>query len=202
MTTSMANTQVILDGASPVVLLAGTEGSAALIGMRENAGKIEFGTCTKAGTAPNETITWVATIHTIRVTGNIVLPVWLPPIDNDGDKEAAASTWDRTIFAVPVGGAYTIDKISISPDEGIGQDTNYMTLTVFNRGTDGNGTTQIVAKAYNAAAAILDHVLTSMGALANANLTAGQSISIAKSVTSSGQAFPGALVLIEMTRTA
>ena len=202
MTASLANTQMILDGASPIVLLAGTEGSAALLGMRENAGLLEFGICTKAGSAPNETITWVSTIHTIRQTSNIVLPIWLPPIDNDGDKEAAASTWDRTIFAVPSVGTYTINKISIAPDENIGQDTSYMTLTVFNRGTDGNGTTQIVTKAYNAAAAVLDHVLTSMGALSNANLTAGQSVSIAKSVASSGQAWPGGLILLEMIRTA
>jgi hypothetical protein len=198
------NAQHVIEGASPIILLSGTEGSAAIIGMRENAGKIEFGTVTVAGTAPNYTLTWVATIHAIQVTGNVVVSAWLPPIDNDGDKEAAASTWDRTIFAVPVGQAYTITKMSISPDVGIGQDTNYMTLTPYNRGTDGNGTTAIITggMAYTAANAVANNVLTTMGTIAAGGLTAGQSVSIAKSVASSGQAWPGGLVLIEMTRTA
>ena len=196
MTVSIANTQMILDGASPIVALTGTEGSAALMAIKEDAGLLKLGIITKTGTAPNEVITWVSTFHTFRVTSNIVVPVWIPAC------AAASSTWDRNIFAVPSVGTYTIDKISISPDGAIGQDTSYMTLTVFNRGVAGSGTTQLVTKAYNAAAAIAKSVLTSMGTLANTGLTAGQTVSIAKTVTSSGQAWPGGLVLIEMTRTA
>lgn len=190
------NAQHIIEGTSPILLLSGTEGSAAIIGMRENAGLIEFGIVTVSGTAPNYTLTWVNTIHTIRQTSNIVVPIWIPAC------AAANSTWDRNIFAVPSVGTYTINKISISPDGAIGQDTSYMTLTVFNRGVAGSNTTQLVTKAYNAAAAIAKSVLTSMGTLANTSLTAGQTVSIAKSVTSSGQAWPGGLVLLEMTRTA
>jgi hypothetical protein len=190
--------QHVIEGTSPIILLSGTESSAAKIGMRENAGKIEFGIVTVAGTFPDYTLTWVNTIHTIRAVSNIVLPIWIPAC------AAANSTWDRNIFAVPSVGTYTIDKISISPDGAIGQATSYMTLTVFNRGVGDAGTTQIVTFAYdnNTTHGVAKSVLTSMGTLANVALTAGQTISVAKSVTSAGQAWPGGLVVIEMTRAA
>jgi hypothetical protein len=194
------NAQHIIEGASPIVLLKGTEGSAAIIGIRENAGKIEFGTCTVSGTYPNYTITWVATIHSIQVTGNILVNVHLPPLDNDGDKSALTSVFDRTVFVVPTGQAYTITKATLTPDIDLGAASHYLTLTLYNRGTDGNGTTAMAALAFSSAVA--NNVPTSMGAITSGAITAGQSISIAKTYTGNGLAWPGGLLQLEMTRTA
>jgi hypothetical protein len=114
----------------------------------------------------------------------------------------AANTWERLIFAVPVGHAYTITKISICPLTGFGQNTNYATLEV-DRIRSGSADV-IVTKIYNAANAVAAYVNTSLGNL-NANnklLIAGDVVSILKSNTADGQIVPEHIITLELIRTA
>jgi hypothetical protein len=117
---------------------------------------------------------------------------------------AAGDTWAKTVFAVPTGHAYTVTKISICPDVDIGVITNFMTLVANLHGVDGNVIDDLVTEVYDDGNPIADHVITSMGAL-DANHTAiiaGQCIVLTKNITLAGQAWPGGLVTIELTRTA
>lgn len=110
---------------------------------------------------------------------------------------AATDTWEKTIFKAPY--ACTISEIFVIPDGNIGQATNYMTLDAQNKGAAGDGTTSIGSRAVNSTNTIAGFVGVDLVAT-DASLVIGAKVSLKKTVAASGQAFPGALVIVKYTK--
>lgn len=111
------------------------------------------------------------------------------------------TTFEVPIFRAPT--AVTVQAIKlVTGSDLVGADTNYLTLTVYNRGTAGAGTAQLVSKTMNAAAGTIENYTpTTLGAVSNASLTAGQVLTIAKGTAGSGLSFPLSSVIVEYAAT-
>lgn len=110
---------------------------------------------------------------------------------------AAADVWEKRIGRAPVAGV--IEDVIILPDSAIGQATDFMGLEVFNKGTNGAGTTSLGSRSVNSSNTIgLDGVdlVTS-----NATVSAGEIIALKKTKNGNGQIWPGGFVQIKYTRT-
>lgn len=106
--------------------------------------------------------------------------------------DAAADTWDAKIFRAP--SDINIKDVLVVPNTAIGQATNFMSLEVINKGTDGTGTTSLGSRNVNGSNTItvagIDLVAT------NADVLEGSFISLKKTKNGDGQAWPGGLVIV------
>lgn len=154
--------------------------------------------------------------HFCRNIPRLVLKIWaelsaidtrITNLDTENNTEymqvripadaAAGDTWERAIFKAPSDG--TIEDVMVVPDSDIGQATDYMTLDCQNKGADGIGTTSIGSRAVHSTNTIegmvgVDVVTT------NADIDSGRVLSLKKTVTASGQAWPGGMVQVKFTR--
>ena len=111
---------------------------------------------------------------------------------------AASDTWERAIFKAQAG--LTLKDVFVIPDTGIGQATNYMTLDVQNKGVGGAETTSLGSRAVNSSNTMAAMVGADL-VTTNATLITDQVVSLKKTVTSAGQAFPGGLAVVKYTLT-
>jgi hypothetical protein len=176
-------------GSIPFVELSGTENSGADLRIRENAGKIEV---YNVGT--------VAVVATLHGATSFMFFRHLPINPITGAAEAANATWKKIILEAPPGSAITITDVGVIPDDGVafGQATNYFTLSLVNKGSNGSGTTQIASKAFSSAATNL--IKTSLGTISYATPAAGDLLAMEKTVTSNGMICEGCSFYIEYTR--
>jgi hypothetical protein len=111
---------------------------------------------------------------------------------------AASDTFERAIFKAPA--ACTVSEVIVVPDSDIGQATDYMTLDVQDKGADGTGTTSIGSLNVNS-----EHTIEGMVGLdlveTDATVASARVLSIKKTVTASGQAWPGGTVITTFTPT-
>ena len=109
----------------------------------------------------------------------------------------AGDIFEKAIFSAPE--ACTITKVGIISDTTLtGQDTNYATIKLVDKGSDGSGTDVIGSRDYtlgnNATAFDLDD---NYGVLANTSLVAGDVVSIKKEITLTGLATPDLVAIVE-----
>jgi|GEM_PF-6275729 hypothetical protein len=107
--------------------------------------------------------------------------------------DAASGTFEKTVFTAPYN--CIVKDVKVVPDGNIGQATNYMTLDVQNKGAAGTGTTSLGTRAVNSTNPISGFVGADLVST-DAEVTEGQSITLKKTVTGDGQAFPGGLVIV------
>src|SRR5436190_6543335 len=110
---------------------------------------------------------------------------------------AAASDYDQTAFEAPAAGKLT--GVSYTPEANItGNNTETRTLTVVNKGSDGNGTTVMATLAYTSGVNSTDfnEDAFTLSVVANAiNFAAGDIIAVVSTHGgSTGLADPGGLV--------
>lgn len=110
---------------------------------------------------------------------------------------AAGDTWERSIFKAPFN--CTVSEVIVVPDGDIGQATNFMTLDVQNKGADGAGTTSIGSRAVNSTNTIEGFVGVDLVAT-DADVTSGYVLSLKKTVTLTGQAFPGGIARVKFNK--
>lgn len=116
---------------------------------------------------------------------------------------AAGSDYDQTAFEAPYDGKIT--AASYTPEANItGDNTESRTLTIVNKGSDGNGTTVMATRAYTTGVNSTDfnEDAFTLSAVANAiNFVQGDIIAVVSThVGSTGLADPGGLVQIEYKR--
>ena len=109
-------------------------------------------------------------------------------------EDIAAGTFEKSIFTAPFN--CIVKDVKVVPDGDIGQATNYMTLDVQNKGADGTGTTSIGLLAVNSTNKIEGFVGVDLVST-DAEVTEGHSLSLKRTVTGDGQAFPGGLVIVK-----
>lgn len=134
-----------------------------------------------------------ALVAALASTTDFYTEVELPP------DSAASDTWERPVFKAPF--ACTIEEIVVVPITIVGQATNYMTLDCQNKGAAGSGTDSIGSLAAsnattNAITAMVGRDLVTT----DADISSDHVVTLKKTVTSSGQAFPGGLVRVKYTR--
>jgi len=117
--------------------------------------------------------------------------VYIPP------DAAAGNLWERAIFKAPADG--TIVDILVVPDGDIGQATNFMTLDVQDKGADGTGTTSLGLRAVNSTNPIEGMVGVDL-VTTNAAITEGRVLSLKKTITGTGQIWPGGMVQVNFTK--
>lgn len=190
MTFTASATAATIAGASPKVQLNGSEGSAINASIRENAGKIEI--YDEAG---------AAVLRTLYPEHVVILSRHLPINPTTGAAEAASGTWKEAVFVAPPNSSYVVQDAGVIPDYGttFGQASNYFSLTLMNKGTDGTGTTAVSAtKAFSAAATVMDAV--SFGAIAAPNVAANEVLAVEKTVTSAGMICQACLFYVILKR--
>lgn len=190
MTASISATSLVFSGASPKVQLTGSEGSAINASIRENAGSIQIYDETGA--------TVYRTLYPEHV---VILSRHLPINPTTGAAEAASGTWKEAVFVAPPSSSYVVQDAGVIPDYGttFGQATNYFSLGLVNKGTDGTGTTAVSAvKAFSTAATVMDAV--SFGAISSPNVTADQVLAVEKTVTSSGMICQACMFYVVLKR--
>ena len=114
------------------------------------------------------------------------------PVDS-----AATDVPERTIFRAPFD--CTVSEVYVIPDDDIGQATNYMTLDVQNKGSDGTGTDSIGSLAVNSTNTIDEFVGVDL-VTTNASVSEGECLTLKKTITGDGQIFPGGLVVVKYTK--
>jgi hypothetical protein len=120
-------------------------------------------------------------------------------MEENAPAVAAASDKSTVLGAAPFAGTYTPDA------QLTGADTESRTLTIVNKGADGNGTTNIATKAFVNAVNANDFdetALTLNATAANLVVAAGDIIAfISTHVGSTGLADPGGKVRVTISRT-
>lgn len=114
---------------------------------------------------------------------------------------SAGSTGEWAIFKAPeaceITGAYIVTDADIT-----GADTNYMTLSIVDKGSDGSGTTAIASLAFTSGTDATAFDALSLGTLgAGKTLAAGDVVSFKKAEAGSGMNMPNLLVVIEYKKT-
>lgn len=146
----------------------------------------------------------VATAGPVTIaTMNSAAKTYVLSYKHEGSADTAGTDWERTMFVVPFAGEL-VDADIVS-DVGFGQDTNYSSLAVVNKGQNGSGTTSMAAKdfnATNATTAYKSHLITLSGTPANKTVAEGDVIAIKKTHTGNGQAVPDHAITIKIARTA
>lgn len=114
----------------------------------------------------------------------------------------AAVAGDQTIGEAPFAG--TVAAASFTPEANItGDNTNTRTLTIVNKGQDGNGTTVVATLALITGVTPTDfnEQAFTLSVVANATTVAeGDMLAIAETVAGTGLANPGGNVEVEFTR--
>lgn len=109
----------------------------------------------------------------------------------------AGSTVEQILFRAPF--ACTVTAVSFTPNTTqTGADTTYASLVVYNR-TTGAGSTTVASKDYTSGVdltALTPDTITLSGTAANLNLAAGDVITAAKTVASTGRAMPAGSVRV------
>jgi len=176
---------------TPKLQLHGMEGSAINVSLRENAGKVEL--YDETGAAVYRTLYPEPVVVHIR---------HLPILAATGAAEALTTVWKEVIFVAPPGSSYVVTDIKVVPDAlstAFGQATHNFSLTLVNKGTDGAGTTAVSAtKQFSSAASVL--VPVSFGEISSANVTAGQILTVEKTITGNGLICQGCTFHLVMTR--
>lgn len=110
---------------------------------------------------------------------------------------SAGSTGEWAVFKAPE--ACEITAAYIVVDSAItGTDTNYMTLSIVDKGDDGSGTTAIASVDFTAGTDAAAFDATSLGTLGSAKtLAAGDVVSFKKAEAGTGMDMPNLLVVIE-----
>lgn len=116
---------------------------------------------------------------------------------------AAASDYDETLGEVPFAG--TVSSATYTPEANItGANTETRTLTVVNKGTDGNGTTVVATLALTSGINALDfdEKALTLSVVAGATTVAeGDVLAFVSTHSgSTGLADPGGLAQVEITR--
>lgn len=125
-------------------------------------------------------------------------------MEENAPAVAAASDKSTVLGAAPFAG--TITAATYTPDAQLtGADTESRTLTIVNKGQDGNGTTNIATKAFVNAVNANDFdetTLTLNATAANLVVAAGDIIAfVSTHVGSTGLADPGGKVRVTISRT-
>lgn len=114
----------------------------------------------------------------------------------------ASTTGDQTVARAPWAG--TLTGASFTPEANItGNSTNSRTLTVVNKGQDGNGTTVMATLAYATGTDSTDFNETAftLSAVEDAtDFASGDILAVAEAVAGTGLANPGGMVQLELTR--
>lgn len=124
-------------------------------------------------------------------------------LEANHDALGAAVTGTTTVGEAPFAG--TVTSVTYVPRADIvGADTNTRTLTLVNKGLDGNGTTVVATLALNAAAGTKadfdEHALT-LSVVAGATTVAeGDILTFVSTHAASGLADPGGKVQVEVSR--
>ncbi len=109
---------------------------------------------------------------------------------------------DQTIGRAPYAG--TVSAVTFTPEANVVADaTNYRTLTLTNKGADGNGTTAVATLTFNAGGTRNDFdesSFTLSGTPANLTVAEGDILAIVETVAGTGLANPGGLVRVEISR--
>lgn len=110
---------------------------------------------------------------------------------------AATDAWEVAVFKAPSDGS--IEDVIAVPDSDIGQATNFMTLDVQNKGTDGTGTDSIGSRAVNSVNTVEGMVGEDL-VTTDADIDEGEVLSLKKTVDGDGQSWPGGIVQVKFTR--
>jgi hypothetical protein len=110
---------------------------------------------------------------------------------------AAGDTWERAIFKAPFN--CVVSEVIVVPDGDIGQATNFMTLAVQDKGADGAGTTSLGSRAVNSTNTIEGFVGVDL-VTTDADVTDAYVLSLKKTVTLTGQVFPGGIARVKFTK--
>lgn len=121
-------------------------------------------------------------------------------IDGDWDWATAATVSEEVVFRAPHDLKLTavrwIPKTAV-----VGHATNYITLSVVNKGDDGTGTTVMALHAFDDAGTVDDiaaydeHAIDLSGTAANILADAGDVISVEKEVGGTGESGDGILII-------
>jgi hypothetical protein len=116
---------------------------------------------------------------------------------------SATGTFKATIFKAPFDA--TIQEIILVPDADIGQATDFMVLTVNNKGVDGATDTTVVSRNVNSGEGnpIEGFIGADLiGALQDpVTVDEGICLSLEKTTQGNGQTFPGGLVIVKYIQT-
>lgn len=114
----------------------------------------------------------------------------------------AAVAGDQTVGKAPYAGV--LAAASFTPEANVtGDNTNTRTLTIVNKGADGNGTTVMATLALATGVNLTDfneQAFTLSGTPANLVVAEGDVLAVAEAVAGSGLANPGGLVRLEISR--
>ncbi len=125
--------------------------------------------------------------HTTQLTGE------LPAL-------AATGTGDQTIGRASYAG--TVTAVTFTPEaDVVANATNYRTLTLTNKGADGNGTTVAATLAFSAGGTRADFDETAFTLSGTTTVAEGDILAVVETVAGTGLANPGGLVRVEISRT-
>jgi hypothetical protein len=114
----------------------------------------------------------------------------------------AAVNGDQTIGKAPFAG--TVTAASFTPEANVtGDNTNTRTLTIINKGQDGNGTTVVATLALTTGVNLTDfnEQAFTLSVVANATTVAADDVlAVAEVIAASGLANPGGSIEVEITR--
>jgi len=123
-----------------------------------------------------------------------------------------ARTIEVGIAAVPAGSSTELPiwnapfrckviRVGVVPATAVtGADTNYMTLSVVNKGSDGTGTAAIASKDYTAGKNIAQFDYDSLGPVSNNLLRKNDTLTFKKAETGTGMGMPDLVVVVEYVR--
>ena len=120
------------------------------------------------------------------------------PVLSTAAFETADSEFEEVIFEVPTGMSFTINDVGFIPTAAIGQATDYAVLGVYNRGTDGTGTT-LIAELICSTALVID-AKNSFGTISYEDIGSGDVITVKKTVEGNGQIIPVGSWYIELVQ--
>jgi len=112
---------------------------------------------------------------------------------------AAGSSAELPIWNAPF--RCKIIRVGIVPAAAItGANTNYMTLSVVNKGADGTGTAAIASKDYTLGVDAAQFAYNSLGPVSNNLLRKDDTLTFKKAETGTGMAMPDLVVVVEYVR--
>jgi len=112
---------------------------------------------------------------------------------------AAADVWEKAIFKAPFN--CTVKEVIVVPDSNVGQATNFMTMDVISKGANGTGTTGNCNLNFNSTNPVVGMVGKNLPVVgAGISVSAGHVLSLKKTKTGDGEAFPGGLVIVKYTK--
>jgi hypothetical protein len=125
--------------------------------------------------------------------------------DLTANAAAVAAGSDLTTIVGEAPYAGTVTAVTYAPNANLtGANTESRTLSVVNKGTDGNGTTSVASKAFTSGVNALDYDetdITLSGTAANLVVAAGDILAfVSTHVGSTGLADPGGRISITVTR--